>query len=966
MIAPALQKYPLNDQQRRIVAHKTGPLRAIAGPGSGKTYSLLLLAMNLLLCEDAKPSEIVLCTYTDKAADEMQDRLAHIAKEVAYNEDLSQLRIGTIHSICKQFLTEHIHHLPVSNDFETLNQFTQRLLIVEHISEICAQSILPFFQRYWETQTIWEIAKKLQFLFDKITEELIYDKLKAAAPGTGPNATGRDAFRYYLAHAYKRYQTVLARTNRLDFAHLQKCALGLLQDPKIFSTAAKSLRYVLVDEYQDTNYIQERILCLLAQATGKNNICVVGDEDQALYRFRGATVRNILEFEQTFPEPEKVFLSTNYRSHPGIIHFCNEWIKSLDWTNPEGTPFRFDKTIQPDPQAPYQQYASVASVVDQSIEIEAQQFAEIVFSLKEQQRIHDYSHVALLLHSVRNTASQSFIDALTKKGIPTFCSRGRTYFEQEEIQLIIGCLAHLVGYHNTHQEDLLLERNTFPAYIQRCLQLQAHYCRLSPSLEQELSAIACEIVHTTEEATKLPERYIMDYFYRLIFNEPFIEFLSQIDKRQNLADFSQWLQTFQNYYHHIPITWDTLLHIEMDLFHKFFCLLYEEGVNQYNDSQTPFRQGHVSIMTIHQAKGLEFPIVAVGRLDKPPIGMDGNEDIALRDLYDRQGPANRHHVEPAERIPGFDLRRLYYVAFSRAKHVLILMANKKPHQHFASLWEKASAIEYAYDSLRNMPSHHTSVPASPKPRYSFTGHIRMYETCPRQFQYFGAHQFKPSRSATFFLGLLVHQTLEIIHRFAYEGQVDSLTEQTIQEKFTGVVRSLEQRSSVSIASDVKAKALQQVLTYFQNNDRLLHHVVATETNVQVERDDYVLTGKIDLVIKGSKGLEIIDFKTRTRPQYDSKYLTSYQRQLLLYAYAIEKRTKQSPQRLFLYWTAEERGENAMTEVPYNNEDISQAYHYVDEVAANIKRGQFAVLQPPEPEVCQVCNIRHLCRKENII
>src|SRR5207302_2081636 len=118
----------------------------------------------------------------------------------------------------------------------------------------------------------------------------------------------------------------------------------------------KGIRYVLVDEYQDTNYIQERILTLLASATDDHNICVVGDEDQALYRFRGATVRNILEFADTFPQCQEVHLITNYRSHPGIINIYNRWITSIDWSNPEGTSFRVEKTIRPDCERAYQQY----------------------------------------------------------------------------------------------------------------------------------------------------------------------------------------------------------------------------------------------------------------------------------------------------------------------------------------------------------------------------------------------------------------------------------------------------------------------------------------------------------------------------------------------------------------------------------------------------------------------------------
>src|SRR5690242_12179631 len=117
-IAPELaRQFPMNDDQRAIVSHKQGPLCVIAGPGSGKTRSILLLVLNLLLCGDAQPSEVILCTYTEKVAAEMQDCLMKFARMVGYKHDLTPLRIGTIHSICKQMLVEHIHYAPIENDF---------------------------------------------------------------------------------------------------------------------------------------------------------------------------------------------------------------------------------------------------------------------------------------------------------------------------------------------------------------------------------------------------------------------------------------------------------------------------------------------------------------------------------------------------------------------------------------------------------------------------------------------------------------------------------------------------------------------------------------------------------------------------------------------------------------------------------------------------------------------------------
>src|SRR5947209_13025903 len=152
-IAPELQLLPesldLNDEQRAIITHDDGPLLVLAGPGSGKTHSLILRAMNLLLLNKATPEEIVLCTYTEKAAHEMQDRIFDLARSVEYNKDITQMRIGTIHSICNRFISENLHRVPtLGNGYETLDQLTQRLFIFGHLDEICKPNT-KFFMNCW-------------------------------------------------------------------------------------------------------------------------------------------------------------------------------------------------------------------------------------------------------------------------------------------------------------------------------------------------------------------------------------------------------------------------------------------------------------------------------------------------------------------------------------------------------------------------------------------------------------------------------------------------------------------------------------------------------------------------------------------------------------------------------------------------------------------------------------------------
>jgi len=957
MIAPKLLRYPMNEEQKAIVSHKQGPLLVIAGPGSGKTRSLTLLAMNLLLCADATPSEIVLCTYTEKAAYDLQDRLTYIAKDVAYKGDLSQLRIGTIHGICNQLIAEYPDYTPLGNNYETLDQFTQQLLILEHLDEICVYHTKTFFQQRWES--IWEVTKKLKFFFDKIAEELIFDQLKDAFPHVKHYSSEQDTFVCFLTHAYCQYQKILARTNCIDFAHLQKCAYNLLTKPHIHRKITKGIRYVLVDEYQDTNYIQEQILTLLASGTDPKNLCVIGDEDQALYRFRGATVRNILEFAQTFPDCKQIHLTTNYRSHPMIIDVCNQWMTDFDWSDTTGKTLRTEKTIRVVPNKQYSNDLAVRSIKDVDTRAEAQQFAELVYSLKRHDHISDYSQVALLLHSVRPRISSAYIEALASKGIPAYCPRARTFFDQEEICLMIGCFARILQYPSGRQASMIVE-SYFPTHIKECQTQLADQCRLHVALEKALQAIERKIISAEEEQEQEHKQQLADYFYRLIFIEPFSSFLTDESKRLNLVVFSKLLKTFQRYYHYTSITNSNLSYAVNDFFHTFLCLLYVDGLSQDEDQQQLFPKGHVQIMTIHQAKGLEFPVVAVGRLDKLPPPSD-NEDKYLQRFY--------HHpsIEPEKRIPAFDVRRLYYVAFSRAEHLLVLTANKTPHPHFASLWQAIPSWSYPYKGqLRIWQPFQSKEYLPPKPRYGFTSHIQTYTTCPRQFQFFHEYRFVSSRSVEAFFGLLVHQTIESIHRRVLDGELDPLDEKQVRAMFETTYKFLVCTNMRPVDDLEKEQAFHQVLNYFHHSQQWMQSIQATELGVQVEKDDYILKGKIDLIMRGQSGLEILDFKTRARPKNNSPHLTFYKQQLYLYAYALQKRTGQFPQRLFLYWTAERCKEDALMEIPYQEEDMHQALCHVDDIVAKIQQRQFAVITPPAPEICKACDVRRLCRKERII
>ncbi len=956
-IATSLLKVPyfMNEQQRVIVSHKRGPLLVTAGPGSGKTRSLTLLAMNLLLCGDAEPSQIILCTYTEKAAYELQDRLTSIAKNVHYSGDLSRLKIGTIHSICQQLVNEHLHHTTLVGEYEMLDQFTQQLLIFDHLAEIC-QKTLPFFQDRWGTR--WEVAKHLAFYFDTITEELIFEKLQADTARLEQSQILKDTILRHVTDAYDRYQRVLVKTNSTDFAHLQKWAYELLTSPDTFQKITREICYVLVDEYQDTNYIQNQLLILLASGSDPKNLIVIGDEDQALYRFRGATVHNIRTFTQTFPDCEEVHLTVNYRSQAGIIDACNRWIRNFDWSNGDGSLLRVERSMQagflPRP------YLSTVCLEATDVQDEAAQFADLVDRLKKRQKIEDYSDVALLLYSVRPEKSEHYIQALKEKEIPAYCPRARAFFQQEEIMLILGCFAHILQYSTKEKHSEMVDKD-FSDYLADCQQELVRQCQRYPLFARELKKIENEIHLIREEGREFESQRLAEYFYRMIFEEPFLSFQRQENKKNNFVSFSRLLEIFQQHYRHRLASVGKLEEIRAYFFDRFVFFLQMNGMNEDGDQQQPFLKGHVQIMTIHQAKGLEFPVVVVGGLDKLPTLSLNKERSVLQPYF--------HHplFEPVGRIPGYDRRRLYYVALSRARDLLVLSAIRQPHADFHNVWQSTSLWKDQRDKPNVLPQCvNPKEYVLPKPRYGFTTHVQTYQTCPRRYHYFYEHRFSPSRRVDAFFGQLVHQTIEQLHRQALDGVFDLSGEEYVRRSFEKIYGQLARTSVHPVTLAEKERAWRQVLNYYQQNQQEIRNIRATEFPVRIDRDTYILRGKVDLLVDGKRGLEVFDFKTHARPTQDFAYLAFYQQQLYLYAYALHKHIGQLPNRLWLYWTAEEQKEDALMEVAYDKDDIEKVVSSVDELVVKIQSKQFEVKVPPGPAICKTCDIRRFCKKEGVI
>lgn len=267
----------INVKQEEAINKIDGPVLIIAGPGTGKTYTLVQRVINMVANLNIDPSQIMISTFTNKASFELIDRLSIKFKELNIHKDVNDMMIGNFHSIARRILDEYIDFTPLKRGYIQIDSVEQNYLI---------NRFLPYFRNIDgyayvinKNREVKDIAK----IINKICEDGILDRKS-------------DNQRYNLYFKIvEMYENILMKYNMIDFSHVLFYTYKLLVEyPEIKQSLRKKINYMMIDEYQDTNIIQEKIIFELLNEN--QNICVVGDDDQSLYRFRGATVKNILEF----------------------------------------------------------------------------------------------------------------------------------------------------------------------------------------------------------------------------------------------------------------------------------------------------------------------------------------------------------------------------------------------------------------------------------------------------------------------------------------------------------------------------------------------------------------------------------------------------------------------------------------------------------------------------------------------
>ncbi|MDF2677186.1 MAG: pcrA, partial [Bacillota bacterium] len=392
----------LNEKQKEAAAHDKGPILVIAGAGTGKTRVLTHRIANLIETGKAKPWEILSITFTNKAAKEMKERIGQL---IDYSID--KMWIGTFHSICVRILRSHIDRIGYDKNFVIYDTDDQKTVIKDCIKE-----------KNLDTKT-YNVNVIRSIISTEKNNRVTPDKFIA------DNFTNFNLRN--IGEVYALYEKKLKKSNALDFDDLIVKALQLLEtDEDVLESYRERFKYILVDEYQDTNKVQYNLVKKLGQkSNGESNIFVVGDEDQSIYGWRGADIQNILDFEKDFEGAKVVKLEKNYRSTNVILDAANGVIKNNSQ--------RKGKNLFTDCCD-----GSLIKLVETDNEKEEAFMVSALMRKEHKQNKISYSDMAILYRT--NAQSRALEEGLIREGIPYKIVGGLKFYGRKEIKDIVSYL----------------------------------------------------------------------------------------------------------------------------------------------------------------------------------------------------------------------------------------------------------------------------------------------------------------------------------------------------------------------------------------------------------------------------------------------------------------------------------------------------------------------------------------------
>ena len=944
----------LNPAQTDAVTHKDGPLLIIAGAGTGKTSVITRRIAYLIEQKIAKPSEILALTFTEKAAAEMEERVDQL---VPYG--YTDMQISTFHAFGDQLLRNYAIDLGLPANFKVLTGVEQAIFM--------RQNIYAFELEYFRP-----VANPLSHIeallshFSRLKDELITPdeyinfaetKLSSAAD---EDETTEAKKTLELAKAYERYTELMIQAGNLDFGDQLFFTYKVLKEnKKILAECQNRFKYILVDEFQDTNFAQNEIIKLLASKD--KNITVVGDDDQAIYRFRGASISNILDFKKTYPKARQIVLSQNYRSTQEILDSSYKLIQN---NNPD----RLEIQNKIDKRLISTKHGTTPELFFcNNLSCEADQVVNKIKELKEKEK-YNYNDFVLLVRA--NSQAEPFLQSLNVAGIPYIFTGASSLFNQPEIKMLTAFLRCLVY---TDDSLALYQLATSDLYNISHDELSEFYTlakRQNRSLLKVLLRNTSDIDDQFDFANL--NALISDLGkYSSQRNEPVGEVLYAYLKEKNYLK---------------KLTETSSVEDELKIFNiaKFFDRIAqfnhssdERGVLAFlNSLELILAVGDeiistdidrdidaVNISTVHAAKGLEYAVVFIVNCvsDRFP-GRHRRDPLPLPpELIKESLPEGDFHLQ--------EERRLFYVAATRAKNYLFMTAAedyggkraKKLSQFVLELLDEASPTKLKHKlsnfekiaRFQKIETKHKKLPNR------FTADIIKlsramiddYFTCPKKFYF--AHIVKIPLLENHYLmyGTAVHAALDYYFSKKLRGEKPKLEELIAQ--FETAFRNVG-----FITADhesLRHKQGIETLNRFYSDDQKNPTIpTEVETPFEFAENKVKINGRYDLIAGQKISPEIIDFKTsNVTDQKDADRRIKSSTQMMIYALAWYERHKIIPKTSLVFIESGLIGSRI-----FNMKELEETRTMIFEVASGIRKND--MIAKPDPFQCKQCPYNDIC------
>lgn len=783
-------------------------------------------------------------------------------------------------------------------------------------------------------------------VFNRCTEELVNPR-KLVNHANKLYQRDEEQYRVYLAiaEAYPEYLRLLVDEKLLDFGNLQKALYEMLRRSKTARSAIQDrFEYVIVDEYQDTNAIQDLILRTVAKP--QDNICVVGDDDQSIYRFRGATVTNFLNFEKHYsPNVKKVNILHNFRSTQTIVGSTQELIKH----NEEKA--RYLKNLL----STREKGDPIVLVYEDTWHNEARSVAKIIKLLKRQKIIDDYGEVSVLFSSVKYHAPE-YLEAFQREGVPFSVIGDGKFFDREDI-ISLRELIKYCGWKNKWQDHFFDDKvlSLKPKTIQVIKSL--HNDPAEFDTEEKLRDLGiwsridraklCSLFRLKQEVLDHEHSDILSLFYDLLEASGYFESAYLNGEEEvllNLAHFSSIIDDFDQH----ARTKNTFQ------FNQYLWSLPDKS----EDEASVELPDTVKVMTVHQAKGLEFSIVIIGS------AVEGRFPKRRRtEKYPLPKSLRISRDEDVEDLHILDERKLFYVAMSRAMDLLIIASSDKivkrgsgPSRFLEEIQETDTVPVLHLKDARSIKKLSSVLPrtvkraAEPRDRLSFSA-INTYDKCPLRYKFIHEHKFRLRRWPQYVYGKSIHRTLENIHTLGREKPTRRFRKQDIDRIYKANWIPIRTRES-RFEKEFKKVGREYIWTYVRKHSSDFHRISSIEQTFSYPMNGFVLVGQMDLIldVPGNNSVEVIDFKTRAYAGL-TKMKTDFQ--LQTYAAACQNTLGLNVDRIAVHLLAEDQRK----EFNWDTNIESKTLKRLGNIGERIAEKEFPANPGPH---CRDCDFYRVC------